>query len=57
MIQAANLGQNPQPKSATFIITVSDENDNSPIFNPASYRPTVKENAAVGKSVTKVIIY
>ena len=53
-VQAADAGTPPRIGETKVIIKVNDENDNSPVFQPASLRASVKENAAVGTSVLQV---
>ena len=40
--------------SVPLKLTVTDENDNSPVFNPKVYKPNILENATAGLSVTTV---
>jgi protocadherin Fat 4 len=40
--------------SVPLKLTVTDENDNSPVFSPNIYKPNILENATVGFSVTTV---
>ena len=53
-IQAADLGNPQQRASRTYTVAIQDENDNSPIFTPTTYRGGIKENSAIGKSVLTV---
>eukprot|EP00118_Oscarella_pearsei_P019174 m.202185 g.202185 ORF g.202185 m.202185 type:complete len:4095 (+) comp39606_c0_seq6:120-12404(+) len=40
--------------SVPFTVTVTDENDNSPAFNPKSYSGSIVENSTVGFSIVTV---
>ncbi|XP_053598514.1 fat-like cadherin-related tumor suppressor homolog isoform X2 [Microplitis demolitor] len=53
-IQAIDAGIPPLSNYATVNITVSDCNDNAPIFNQLSYRASVREDAPVDEQVTQV---
>lgn len=55
-IQAVDGGTPPLSNHATVNITVTDSNDNAPLFNEISYRATVKEDAKIGDVVTNVSI-
>ncbi|XP_051830688.1 cadherin-1 [Antechinus flavipes] len=44
IVQAADLDGEGLSTTATAVITVTDSNDNPPIFNPATYVGTVPEN-------------
>ncbi|KAK0095182.1 hypothetical protein PV326_009029, partial [Microctonus aethiopoides] len=53
-IQAIDAGIPPLRNYATVNITVTDCNDNAPIFNQLSYRASVREDANIGDEVTQV---
>lgn len=53
-VQAADGGTPPRVGETKVIVKVTDENDNPPVFQPASLRASVKENAASGTSVLQV---
>lgn len=53
-ITARDRGEAPKSSSAVITVTVLDENDNSPIFEPRQYSSTVAENASIGASVLQV---
>lgn len=38
----------------TVVISVSDENDNSPIFNPSHYNISISESTAVGRELLRI---
>uniref|UniRef100_A0A8C5UVZ8 Cadherin-1 n=1 Tax=Microcebus murinus TaxID=30608 RepID=A0A8C5UVZ8_MICMU len=46
MVQAADLQGDGLSTTATAVITVTDTNDNPPVFNPTTYRGQVPENEA-----------
>ncbi|XP_046739792.1 cadherin-related tumor suppressor [Diprion similis] len=53
-VMARDRGEAPKSSSTTIVVTVLDENDNSPIFDPRQYSATVAENASIGASVLQV---
>ncbi|XP_024879658.1 fat-like cadherin-related tumor suppressor homolog isoform X4 [Temnothorax curvispinosus] len=53
-IQAVDGGIPPLSNHATVNITVTDSNDNAPIFSEVSYRAFVREDAKNGEKVTQV---
>lgn len=53
-IQAVDGGIPPLSNHATVNITVTDSNDNAPIFSEVSYRAFVREDAKIGEKVTQV---
>ena len=55
-IVATDDGTRDGARSATHVytITVTDSNDQSPVFAPASYVGSISENSAVGVTVTTV---
>lgn len=53
-IIAKDRGEPPRSSSTTVTVTVLDENDNSPVFDPRQYTNTVAENASIGASVLQV---
>ncbi|XP_015586979.1 fat-like cadherin-related tumor suppressor homolog isoform X2 [Cephus cinctus] len=53
-IQAIDGGIPPLSNHATVNITVTDSNDNAPIFSEVSYRTSIREDAKVGEKVTQV---
>lgn len=42
------------PDVTNIVISISDENDNSPIFNPSHYNISISEATAVGKELLRV---
>lgn len=44
----------PQKSNVTLYINVIDENDNEPVFSPATYSPQISEDAPVGEPVVSV---
>lgn len=53
-IQAIDGGTPPLSNVATVNITVTDCNDNAPIFNQISYSARIKEDAQVGDKILQV---
>ncbi|XP_015435266.1 PREDICTED: cadherin-related tumor suppressor [Dufourea novaeangliae] len=53
-VTAKDRGEPPRSSSTTVTVTVLDENDNSPVFDPRQYSDTVAENASIGASVLQV---
>lgn len=44
----------PQKSTVPLYINVIDENDNQPIFSPASYSPQIPEDAQPGEPVVSI---
>lgn len=53
-VTAKDRGDPPRSSITTVTVTVLDENDNSPVFDPRQYSATVAENASIGASVIQV---
>ncbi|EZA48524.1 Cadherin-related tumor suppressor [Ooceraea biroi] len=53
-VTAKDRGEPPRSSVTTVTVTVLDENDNSPVFDPRQYSATVAENASIGASVLQV---
>ncbi|XP_022237895.1 protein dachsous-like [Limulus polyphemus] len=53
-VVATDGGSTPLSSSTTVIVTISDVNDNEPIFDQSFYNVTVRENEDVGKCILKV---
>lgn len=53
-VLATDGGTPPRVGETEVIVKVRDENDNPPVFQPASLRASVKENAAAGTSLLQV---
>ncbi|XP_011701166.1 PREDICTED: cadherin-related tumor suppressor [Wasmannia auropunctata] len=53
-VTAKDRGEPPRSSSIIISITVLDENDNSPLFDPKQYFATIAENASIGASVLQV---
>lgn len=53
-VLATDGGTPPRVGETEVIVKVGDENDNSPVFQPASLRASVRENAPAGASVLQV---
>ncbi len=53
-IQALDGGVPPLSNHAAVNITVTDSNDNVPIFTQASYSAAIREDAAIGEPVLRV---
>lgn len=56
-ITARDRGDPPRSTTTVFHVTILDENDNSPVFNPRQYSATVAENASIGASVLQVYVH
>lgn len=53
-VTAKDRGDPPQVTDTKIKITILDENDNSPVFDPKQYSASVPENASIGASVLQV---
>lgn len=53
-IEAKDRGDPPRITTSELVVTVLDENDNSPVFDPKQYSATIAENASIGASVLMV---
>ena len=53
-VRAQDFGNPPRSDQARVEITVTDINDNAPIFSPSAYFKTIGENAGVGTEVGTV---
>ncbi|XP_044594516.1 fat-like cadherin-related tumor suppressor homolog isoform X4 [Cotesia glomerata] len=53
-IQAIDAGIPPLSNYATVNITITDCNDNAPIFNQLSYRGSIREDAPLNEQVTQL---
>jgi protocadherin Fat 4 len=53
-ITAKDRGEPPRATTATLVIKILDENDNSPVFDPKQYSASVAENASIGASVLRI---
>lgn len=54
-VQAVDGGAPPLSDHATVNVTVTDANDNPPVFSQAAYGARVREDAAVGSRVVQLI--
>ncbi|XP_067663339.1 protocadherin-9-like isoform X2 [Haliotis asinina] len=54
-VQCEDAGTPPLKVNASFIVKVTDENDNAPQFTPAVYSVTIEENNKIGDSVLTVL--
>ncbi|XP_063909336.1 fat-like cadherin-related tumor suppressor homolog isoform X5 [Zophobas morio] len=54
-IQAVDGGTPPLSNSATVNITVTDCNDNAPVFSQLSYSSRIREDAQIGDKILQVI--
>ncbi|KAK0180966.1 hypothetical protein PV327_003292, partial [Microctonus hyperodae] len=54
-ITAKDRGEPPKSSKTVVSVTILDENDNAPIFDPRQYSATVAENASIGASVLQVV--
>lgn len=55
-VTARDRGDPPRASRQTILVTVLDENDNNPVFDPKHYSASVPENASIGVSVLQVPI-
>jgi len=53
-VQATDGGNPPLSNHATINITVTDSNDNAPIFNQVSYSARIREDAQAGDKILQV---
>lgn len=53
-IQALDGATPPKSGQCLVIVSVTDQNDNDPIFNNPNYTATIPENVAMGKMVLQV---
>ena len=53
-VRAQDFGNPPRSDRARVEITITDINDNAPIFSPSVYFKTIRENAAVGTVIGTV---
>lgn len=56
-VQAIDGGDPPLANHANVNITVSDDNDNAPIFGQASYQGSIREDAKPGDKVLQILAY
>ncbi|XP_035227160.1 fat-like cadherin-related tumor suppressor homolog isoform X3 [Stegodyphus dumicola] len=54
-VQAVDGGTPPLSNQAVVNITVTDANDNAPVFSQPSYRAIIREDAVVGSQVIQVL--
>ncbi|XP_046363147.2 protocadherin beta-6-like isoform X2 [Haliotis rufescens] len=54
-VQCEDAGTPPLSVNASFIVKVTDENDNAPQFSRAVYSATIRENNKIGDSVLTVV--
>ncbi|XP_064074743.1 fat-like cadherin-related tumor suppressor homolog [Vanessa tameamea] len=54
-VQAVDGGSPPLSDHATINITITDSNDNAPVFSQASYGARVREDASIGFHIVQVI--
>ncbi|KFM69224.1 Fat-like cadherin-related tumor suppressor-like protein, partial [Stegodyphus mimosarum] len=54
-VQAVDGGTPPLNNQAVVNITVTDANDNAPVFSQPSYRAIIREDAVVGSQVIQVL--
>ena len=53
-VRARDLGNPPRSIRASVIITITDINDNAPVFSPSMYFRNIGENAAIGTIIGTV---
>ncbi|KAJ8688393.1 hypothetical protein QAD02_024188, partial [Eretmocerus hayati] len=53
-VTARDRGEPPKSNSQLILVSLLDENDNSPSFDPRQYSASVAENASIGASVIQV---
>lgn len=54
-IQASDLGMPPLSSQTTVNITVTDSNDNAPIFSQHTFSARINEDANIGDLVSQVL--
>lgn len=54
LVTAKDRGDPPNITNTKITISILDENDNSPVFDPKHYSASVPENASIGASVLQV---
>jgi protocadherin Fat 4 len=54
IVVATDNGTPPRSASASILVTVTDVNDNPPLFTAASYTGSVQENFAIGTKMLQV---
>ncbi|CAH1187899.1 unnamed protein product [Phyllotreta striolata] len=53
-VTARDRGDPPRLTTTKLLVKISDENDNSPVFDPKQYSASISENASIGASVLQV---
>nr|CAD7463601.1 unnamed protein product [Timema tahoe] len=53
-VTARDRGDPPRSTRVAVEVKVTDENDNSPVFDPRQYSASIPENASIGASVLQV---
>ncbi|XP_066518474.1 protocadherin-23 [Hoplias malabaricus] len=53
-IVACDQGPSPLTSTSLLSVSLSDENDNSPVFGRKSYRSSVREDLAVGSEILRI---
>lgn len=51
---ARDRGEPPRSTQQLITVSILDENDNSPVFDPKQYSASVAENASIGAMVVQV---
>uniref|UniRef100_A0A803T686 Cadherin domain-containing protein n=1 Tax=Anolis carolinensis TaxID=28377 RepID=A0A803T686_ANOCA len=54
ILTAMDGGESKKTGTATILVTVTDINDNTPVFSQASYKGSLKENSPIGMSILQV---
>ncbi|KAH0618118.1 hypothetical protein JD844_017104 [Phrynosoma platyrhinos] len=54
VLTAIDGGENKKTGTAKILVTVTDINDNAPVFSQATYKGSLKENTPIGMSVLQV---
>lgn len=56
-VEAVDAGDPPLSNQATINISVSDGNDNAPVFNQPSYSARIREDSHIGGKILQVILH
>ena len=57
VVTATDAGTSPLSSSTTVSVSVMDQNDSPPVFNPLFYEESVPENTVIGSTVVTVFAF